>query len=230
MGFLDNSSVTVDAVLTKKGREILKDGGNLNITSFTVSDTGVDYSLWNADHPSGSAFYGEALENMPMVEATVHAKHNVRNRLVSLNQNTVAIPALLLANMDALNGETKTFDPGDEANGEIPVKLSGYTPNRALGMTLILDSPHLFTVRGATLRRSLSGTSRVHLHSEDINHAQEWHFSGDSFTLIPISQDETGRETIITVMDVESGAYAQARIINNIDNNRTALLSSGGKG
>ena len=51
MGYLDNSSITVDAVLTKKGREILKDGGNLNITSFTLSDTGVDYTLWNTDHP-----------------------------------------------------------------------------------------------------------------------------------------------------------------------------------
>ena len=46
MGYLDNSSITVDAVLTKKGRELLKDsgavgadgvpvGGGLNITSFT---------------------------------------------------------------------------------------------------------------------------------------------------------------------------------------------------
>ena len=41
MGYLENSSITVDAVLTKKGREILKDGGNLNIYSFTLSDTGI---------------------------------------------------------------------------------------------------------------------------------------------------------------------------------------------
>ena len=54
MGYLDNSSITVDAVLTKKGREILKDGKNLNITSFTLSDSGVDYTLFNSDHPSGS--------------------------------------------------------------------------------------------------------------------------------------------------------------------------------
>ena len=82
MGYLDNSSITVDAVLTKKGREILKNGGDLNITSFTLSDTGVDYSLWNADHPSGSAFYGEAIENLPMLEANVHAEYNLRNRLI----------------------------------------------------------------------------------------------------------------------------------------------------
>ena len=62
MGYLDNASITVDAVLTKKGREILSRGGNLDIGSFTLSDTGVDYTLWNTDHPSGSAFYGEAIE------------------------------------------------------------------------------------------------------------------------------------------------------------------------
>ena len=92
MGYLDNSSITVDAVLTKKGREILKDGGNLNISSFTLSDTGVDYTLWNPDHPSGSAFYGQGIENLPQLEASVHAEYNLRNRLISLNQNTVAVP------------------------------------------------------------------------------------------------------------------------------------------
>ena len=68
MGFLDNSSIVVDAVLTKQGRELLKDGKSLEISSFTLSDTGVDYSLWNPDHPDGSAFYGEAIENLPILE------------------------------------------------------------------------------------------------------------------------------------------------------------------
>ena len=96
MGYLDNSSVTVDAVLTKKGREILKDGGSLNISSFTLSDMGVDYSLWNTNDPSGSAFYGRAIEALPMLEASVHAEYNLRNRLISLNQNCTTT-ALIIA-------------------------------------------------------------------------------------------------------------------------------------
>ena len=87
MGYLDNTSITVDAVLTKKGRELLKSGGNLNITSFTCSDTGVDYSLWNPLHPDGTDKYGEAIENLPQLEASVHAEYNLRNRLISLHQN-----------------------------------------------------------------------------------------------------------------------------------------------
>ena len=62
MGYLDSTAVTVDAVLTKKGRQIIAQGGSLDIQTFTLSDTGVDYTLWNADHASGSAFYGEAIE------------------------------------------------------------------------------------------------------------------------------------------------------------------------
>ena len=104
MGYLDNSSITVDAVLTKKGREILKNGGNLNITKFSCSDTCVDYSLWNPDHPSGSAFYGEAIENLPMLEASPHAEFTLGNRLITLDQNTSAIPALVLSGMDKKNG------------------------------------------------------------------------------------------------------------------------------
>ena len=123
MGYLDNSSITVDAVLTKKGREILKNGGNLNISSFTVSDTGVDYTLWNPDHPSGSAFYGAAIENLPMLEASVHAEYNLRNRLISLNQNTIAIPALTVGNLDTSGGTLKTFNEGDENSGTINVEL-----------------------------------------------------------------------------------------------------------
>ena len=63
-----------------------------------------DYSLWNPDHPSGSAFYGEAIENLPMLEASVHAEYNLRNRLISLHQNTVAIPALILGGLDSVLG------------------------------------------------------------------------------------------------------------------------------
>ena len=126
MGYLDNSSITVDAVLTKKGREILKNGGSLNISSFTVSDNGVDYRLWNPDHASGSAFYGEAIENLPMLEASVHAEYNLRNRLISLNQNTIAIPALTLGNLDTVGGTLKTFNEGDETTGTINVELLGY--------------------------------------------------------------------------------------------------------
>ena len=68
MGYLDNSIVTVDAILTTKGRQLLSQG-NFQITQFALADDEVDYTLYNPTHPSGSAYYGQAIENMPLLEA-----------------------------------------------------------------------------------------------------------------------------------------------------------------
>ena len=59
MGYLNNSSVTVDAILTKKGRELLAEGrDSFRITQFAIADDEIDYDLWNPDHPLGSNYYG----------------------------------------------------------------------------------------------------------------------------------------------------------------------------
>ena len=225
MGYLDNSSITVDAVLTKKGREILKNGGNLNITSFTLSDTGVDYSLWNPDHPSGSAFYGEAIENLPQLEASVHAEYNLRNRLITLNQNTVAIPALTLGNLDTNNGSIKTFNEGDESNGRINVELLGYSSTQNLGMYFVIQDPSIVTTNAAN-SRGLSGTSRMFLQEQDIPTAREYMFTGNSFQISPIQQDTAGKSTFVYVVDRETGAYNSFTVTNNITKNQRAILST----
>ena len=67
MGYLNNSTITVDAILTKKGREILAQGTNaFQITQFALADDEIDYDLYNPDHSLGIAFYGAAIENLPM--------------------------------------------------------------------------------------------------------------------------------------------------------------------
>ena len=83
MAYLDNSTITVDAILTTKGRELLARGdGTFNITQFALSDDEIDYTLYNPSHPSGCAFYGAAIEKMPLLEAFPdqtqnHLKKNV---------------------------------------------------------------------------------------------------------------------------------------------------------
>jgi hypothetical protein len=70
MGYLNNTVITVDAILTKKGREALaRNDGSFRITQFALSDDEIDYTLYNPNHPSGSAYYGEAIEGMPLLEA-----------------------------------------------------------------------------------------------------------------------------------------------------------------
>lgn len=95
MGYLNNQSITVDAILTKKGRELLSKGRQyFNITKFALADDEIDYHLWNANHPSGSNYYGYAIEQLPILEPNPDETQNMRYRLVSLNKDTVRIPVI----------------------------------------------------------------------------------------------------------------------------------------
>ena len=56
MAYLSNTSVVVDAILTNTGRQLLsQNDGSFQITQFSLSDDEVDYTLYNPNHPSGSA-------------------------------------------------------------------------------------------------------------------------------------------------------------------------------
>ena len=95
MGYLDNSVVTVDAILTKKGRELLARGdGSFKITQFALADDEIDYTLYNPAHPSGSAYYGEAIEAMPMLEAFPDETQIMKYKLTTLPRGTARLPLL----------------------------------------------------------------------------------------------------------------------------------------
>ena len=98
MGFLNNTNITVDAVLTKKGRELLAKGENqFNITKFALADDEVDYRLWDVTHPNGSDYYGTVIESMPLLEAFPDENHVMRYKLVTLPKSTQAMPILEVA-------------------------------------------------------------------------------------------------------------------------------------
>ena len=95
MGFLDNTSITVDAILTKKGRELLARGQNeFKITKFALADDEVDYNLFDVTHPNGSDSYGKVIENMPLLEAIPDENHVMRYKLITLPKNTIKMPVL----------------------------------------------------------------------------------------------------------------------------------------
>ena len=68
MGFLDNTSITVDAILTKRGRQRLS-AGDFRVTKFALSDDEIDYKLYDVTHPNGTDSYGTVIENMNLLEA-----------------------------------------------------------------------------------------------------------------------------------------------------------------
>ena len=97
MGYLNNNTVTVDAILTKKGRELLaRNDGSFRITQFSLADDEIDYTLYNPNHPSGSSFYGEAIENMPILEAFPDETQTMKYKLLTLPRGTAKLPVLEL--------------------------------------------------------------------------------------------------------------------------------------
>jgi len=95
MSYLSSTSVVVDAILTSKGRELLaRNDGSFRITQFSLADDEVDYTLYNPNHPSGSAFYGEGIEAMPILQAFPNDTEIMKYKLITLPRGTAKIPVL----------------------------------------------------------------------------------------------------------------------------------------
>jgi len=95
MGYLNSNVVVVDAILTTKGRELLaRNDGSFKITQFALSDDEIDYTLYNPNHPSGSAYYGEAIEGLPLLEAFPEETQIMKYKLATLPRGTSKMPVL----------------------------------------------------------------------------------------------------------------------------------------
>jgi hypothetical protein len=131
MGYLNNSVVTVDAILTDKGRQLLAQGnGAFSITQFALADDEIDYTLYNPNHPSGSAYYGEAIQNMPLLEAFPQATQVMKYKLVTLPRGTAKMPILDLgySSITIKQGASLAISPQTlNYTGGNQVEASGYT-------------------------------------------------------------------------------------------------------
>ncbi len=97
MGYLNNAVITVDAILTTKGREAMaSNDGSFQITQFALADDEIDYTLYNPSHPSGSAYYGEAIVNQPLLEAFPLESQIMKYKLTTLPRGTAKMPILNL--------------------------------------------------------------------------------------------------------------------------------------
>ena len=175
MAILNPSTVTVDAILTTKGRELLaRNDGSFHITQFSLADDEVDYTLYNPNQPSGSAFYGEAIEAMPVIEAFPNESQIMRYKLVTLPRGTSRLPVInvgyssiilkqgasLTITPQTLNylGATSTF----EANGYIVTVADSRLLSSFQGTginTTTLGTTDLNTTTGTVLSLSQIGTS-----------------------------------------------------------------------
>ena len=175
MAILNNTAVTVDAILTTKGRELLaRNDGSFQITQFSLADDEIDYTLYNPNNPSGSAFYGEAIEAMPIIQAFPEDTQIMRYKLVTLPRGTSRLPvvslgyntitlkqgASLTITPQTLNylGATSTF----EANGYVAtisdIRLLSSFQGTGITTTTV-GQANLNTTVGTVLSKSEIGTS-----------------------------------------------------------------------
>jgi hypothetical protein len=211
MAILNPSTVTVDAILTKKGRELLaRNDGSFQITQFSLADDEVDYTLYNPNQPSGSAFYGEAIEAMPVIEAFPNENQIMRYKLVTLPRGTSRLPvvnlgyssiilkqgASLTITPQTLNylGATSTF----EANGYIATIADSRLLSSFQGTginTTTLGTTDLNTTTGTVLSLSQVGTSFT-LTGTTINTLFGTTLTTLTTTITVIGRDSGARVTI----------------------------------
>lgn len=117
MAFLDNSGdILLDAVLTDTGRFRMA-RGDFRITKFALGDDEIDYSLYNKNHPSGSAFYDLEVLKTPILEAFTNNTSGMKSKLMSISRtNILHLPIMKLHN-GGLNGAA--------GNGSDATKISG---------------------------------------------------------------------------------------------------------
>lgn len=193
MAYLDNSTTTVDAILTKKGRELLAKGAGFQITQFGLADDEVDYGLYTTSHPLGSNFYGTIIENMPLVEASPDETQVMRYKLVTLPRGTKQIPII------TLGFNTITLTAGQNASIPIRPATTQGLNGAGFGYTAVLFDSDSAVLVGTGLPSNLTPTTPS--------------FLGDSGTANAVVA--TGLEFTLTPKDVSTQITTQLTIIGN---------------
>ncbi len=205
MAYIDSQTITVDAVLTQKGRQLLAQNGNLNITSFALADDEIDYTLYNPNHPNGSAFYDIALRNTPVFEPLTDETQVMKYKLVTLNQGVTSIPVITIAQDKILVTNNYT--------GDIIITPS---PNPAYnvqaGYTAILGNKNvgILIVQQTNAVNSVSNT--VPTFAGDINIASAQVVVGNVFRFVPNSGLGTTTTTNLTIIGNESGGSTSIEV------------------
>ena len=208
MGYLDNSSITVDAILTLKGRELLSQGGNaFNITQFALADDEIDYSLWNTDHPLGTDYYGVLIENLPLTEAVPDESQMMRYKLISLPKSTTNIPVITV-------GESSiTLTTAGASSVITPNTVNIQNGNSNLGYTAILSDS---TVADLQISQPVQSNTNISPTVVGVNSdAQTVSAVGFAFQVVAKPQYVEDKTATITIVGNETGGSVTINLTVN---------------
>ena len=199
MGYLDNSSITVDAILTKKGRQLLARGRDeFKITQFALADDEIDYDLWNNDHPLGTAYYGITIENLPMIEALPDETQMMKYKLVTLPSRSTRIPVISVQN------QSITLTGGGTA-AIAPYTRNFNMGNQTFGYTAILSDSDAAWLRVTRSSGYRGGGATVPAFIGDNESAQTVTIQGLAFEIIAKAQPLDDKKATITIIGNETG-------------------------
>ena len=194
MAYVDNSEITVDAILTMKGREKLASGQGLNITKFALGDDEIDYTLYEPAHPKGSAYYDAAIRAIPVTEASPDETQVLKYKLVTLPKGTTKIPKVEFGvpsiSVNQNSGQV-SLTPTTSPSG-----------NTQSGYTIVLANKNAGSIVGSGLAAG-SGTIPVFLGDEITTTAAVER--GLTFSFIPNPNITQTIKTTITVYGNETG-------------------------
>lgn len=205
MSYLDNTVISVEAVLTKKGRELLARDGKLNITSFALADDEIDYTLYQPNHPNGSAFFDIALRNTPIFEPLSDETQVMKYKLVTLNQGAAAIPVITIAQDKIL--VTRDF------TGDILISPSTNPAyNLSLGYTAILGNKNVGVLIVEELNSVNSISNTIPTFAGDVNVSTAQVVVGKKFRFLPNSSLAKTTTTNLTIVGNESGGSTSIEV------------------
>jgi hypothetical protein len=196
MAYTNNKSITVDATLTKKGRELLASNGGLNITAFALSDDEIDYRLYQPNHPAGSAYYDLAIRNIPIMEAFTDETQVLKYKLVTLPAGVTSIPTISL-------GQSSINVKKDYQGEVVIVPSTNPAYNATLGYTAILSNKNIGTIIGEQLQSVTAAT--IPSFIGDVSSTTAQVSLGTRFRFVPNSSLTQTTTTTLTVVGNESG-------------------------
>ncbi len=206
MGYLDQNNIIIDAILTKKGRELLaKNDGSFKITQFALSDDEIDYTLYNPNHPSGSAFFGEAIEAMPILEAFPDENQIMKYKLLTLPRGTAKLPILDVGytSISLKQGASLSITPQtlNYLGATATFESSGYTFN--VGDSRLVS---LFEGTGITTpeAKNINSTPTIGTNVSKTVVGTVLNITGT--TINTLFGTQTSISTIITIVGRDSGA------------------------
>ena len=165
-------TVTTNATLTTRGREILSREGKIDATKFILSDEEIDYTLWDNKHPDGTKHYGRVLEDTPLLEATPNrTKFNSQilpdetgdyRRINSMSKETVLpLRARTWINISTLHYPRASWEaligikPTSTQHVKTPIEWygEGSGPKYYGWSTADLDELYIFTIENTNVVR-----------------------------------------------------------------------------